>query len=84
MNLSLSSLPEISSFSPEVLDAYAFPPEQRLNSVLKNETVLNEEQKRKAVSEIEFEKNLSLGLFSLGFISYMFLMFPAGKVVRDR
>ena len=84
MNLSLSSLPEISSFSPEVLDAYAFPPEQRLIRILKNETIIGEELKKNGVSEIEFEKKLSFGLLSVGFCSYMFLLFPAGKVVRDR
>jgi len=83
MNLNAESL-NLGSFSEEVNQKYAFPDGATVHKFLNNEHFISKKD-LEFIEKRDYRKtNLIIAFTTLGVFSYCYLLFPAGKVVRDR
>lgn len=84
MNLNYDNF-NIENISEEVRSLYKFPEDKELlNKIVKGERYFSKEYREESTKNATLMSFAIVGLGLTGVISYMYLGFPAGKVIRDR
>ena len=83
MNINYDNIvPE--NYSEEVKAYYAFPDPESTRKFLNNEVWATKAEKDKINEDAQIKSGLIVFFTTVGVLSYNHLLFPAGKVIRDK